>query len=215
MRQYYHGRPIAWGPLVLVAVLMTAVIWLDAAIQPYAAAAIACEAKNYAVQAVEDAVQQEISRKQVDLNQLVTVTRSADGTVQSVSSNELQQSALQADLTRSIQKNLSTHSHASISIPVGTLSGSSLLHGFGPSVPIRITLTNNVQTRLQSLFDSAGINQTRHRLVLHVAVTLYTYLAGKDADQQVSVEVPVAETVIVGTVPGVLLQTAQTSKNNG
>ncbi|HCM23800.1 MAG TPA: hypothetical protein DHW78_05705, partial [Ruminococcaceae bacterium] len=62
--------------------------------------------------------------------------------------------------------------------------------------------------KLQSFFDSAGINQTRHRLILHVTVGLYTYLIGKDANQQITVDVPVAETVIVGPVPSVALQQA-------
>jgi len=205
MRRHYRGRPIAWGPLVLAAALIIGFIGLDTALKPYMYAVAGYEAKNYAVQTVNSAVQSELAAKSVNYDNLVQITRASDGAVQSISSNIEAQNTLQAQLTQTVQKAIQEQSHTTVNIPVGTLTSSSILHGRGPSLPLKITLSGCVQAQLQSNFDSAGINQTRHRLFLHVTVSLYTYMLGKNADQQVTVDVPVAETVIVGEVPSVAL----------
>lgn len=205
MRRRYRGRPIAWGPLVLIAALIFGFLGLDTAIKPYMYTVAAYEAKNYAVQTVNTAVQNEITSKSINYNNLVKITRGSGDTVQSISSNIEAQNALQAQLTQTVQKSISSQSHTTVWIPVGTLTGSSLLHGRGPGLPLKITLSGCILAQLKSTFDSAGINQTRHRLFLHVTISLYTYMMGKDVNQQISVDVPVAETVIVGEVPSIAL----------
>ncbi|MDD3228926.1 MAG: sporulation protein YunB [Oscillospiraceae bacterium] len=208
MRRYYYGKPIAWGPLVLIAALITAVVGIDCAMKPYVSSIVSYEAKNFAVATVDTAVQDELKTKNIDYNDFVTVSRDADGKVQSISSNVEKQNTLQVELTQAVQNVVQKKMCTSVGIPMGTLSGSPILHGRGPCVPLKVTFSGSVQAKLQSFFDSAGINQTRHRLILHVTVGLYTYLIGKDANQQITVDVPVAETVIVGPVPSVALQQA-------
>ncbi|WOC33528.1 MULTISPECIES: sporulation protein YunB [Caproicibacterium] len=213
MRRHYRGRPVAWGPLVLVAALLLGFLGLDISIKPYMNTVAAYEAKNYAVQTVYAAVQNELAAKSVSYEHLVNITRSSDGAVQSISSDVEAQNTLQTQLTQTVQKAIRSQSHTTVWIPAGTLTGSSLLHGRGPGLPLKITLSGAVQTQLKSTFDSAGVNQTRHRLFLQVTVSLYTYMIGKDVSQQVAVEVPVAETVIVGEVPSIALSkyTGQTT----
>ena len=50
-------------------------------------------------------------------------------------------------------------------------------------------------------FSSAGINQTRHRILLDVDVHVSILLPGLTTYTKVSNEISVAETVIVGGVP--------------
>ncbi len=207
-RFHYRGRPFAWGPLVLVAALIAALIGLDIAMRPYVSSVVAYEAKNYAAATICTAVQNELKSGHNSYTDLVKVSRSADGTIQSITSNVEKQNTLQAELTQTIQHIVENQSHTTVKIPIGTLSGSSLLHGRGIGVPLDVTFSGSVQTQLKSSFSSAGINQTCHRLLLHVTVGLYTYMIGKDADQTASMDIPVAETVIVGAVPTVALQQA-------
>lgn len=49
--------------------------------------------------------------------------------------------------------------------------------------------------------SAAGINQTRHQILLHVDVYTGILLPGFTASTKVSNEIAVAETVIVGSVP--------------
>lgn len=209
MRRYRRGkrgRPFAWGPLALVGVLVALFIGIDLHMKPYVASISENAAKAFVVETVNDAVLQELDGEKISFEQMIQVQRAQDGSVQSVSADTEQLNRLQARLVQAVQKAADGQAHTEVSIPIGTLTGSTLLHGRGPGVPLKLTFMNAVEAQLQSSFDSAGINQTRHRLVLHVTASVYTYLPGSSGKQAVSVDVPVAETVIVGDIPSVSLQ---------
>ena len=88
-----------------------------------------------------------------------------------------------------------------VSIPVGNLLGGTLLSGRGPRLKLDILSVTNVVTSFRNDFTSAGINQTRHRIIMDVEVTLEVMLGNERGTDTVNTEVNVAETVIVGAVP--------------
>ena len=55
-------------------------------------------------------------------------------------------------------------------------------------------------------FTAAGVNQTLHRVLLEVSVTVRILLPGRILEASVTSPVCIAETVIVGQVPGTYLQ---------
>ena len=59
----------------------------------------------------------------------------------------------------------------------------------------------NINTSYDSVFESAGINQVRHKIYLDIEVKmrLIVPLASKDID--LTCEIPVSETIIVGKIP--------------
>jgi hypothetical protein len=91
-------------------------------------------------------------------------------------------------------------------IPLGTLLGGDLFYGRGPGVTLKLTLSGNISADLKGSFESAGYNQTRHRMMLDISASVYTFLPGMRATADVKTNVLVAETVIVGTVPAVVAQ---------
>ena len=76
-----------------------------------------------------------------------------------------------------------------------------LLAGRGPRIKVRMESVGSSSARFENEFSSAGINQTNHRIVLHIDVSVAILLPGFTTATQVSNAVTVAETVIVGTVP--------------
>ncbi len=86
-------------------------------------------------------------------------------------------------------------------IPLGNLLGNSFLLGKGPRVPVRITLLTSSRVSFRNVLTEAGINQTRHQLLLVVQVDADVLLPWQIRSAQVVTEVLVSETVIVGRVP--------------
>ena len=84
---------------------------------------------------------------------------------------------------------------------MGTLTGSTLLAGRGPCVRVRMQAVGSTDASLRNAFSAAGINQTRHQILLSVDVYTSILLPGFTASTKVSNEIAVAETVIVGSVP--------------
>ena len=96
---------------------------------------------------------------------------------------------------------LSEVSTTELSIPIGTLTGSSLLAGRGPAIKVKMQSVGSTTASFRNTFGSAGINQTRHQILLDVQVNMSILLPGFRTSTKVNNEISVAETVIVGSVP--------------
>ena len=83
----------------------------------------------------------------------------------------------------------------------GSITGSRYLSGAGPRIEIKILPQGSVTTDFKSEFESAGINQTIHRIYLDVAckVTIVTTYDSIEAD--IVNQVLMTESVIVGEIP--------------
>ena len=99
------------------------------------------------------------------------------------------------------QEKLDALENQSVSVPLGSALGVALLSGMGPDIRVSILPVGAVVTQFSTEFTSAGINQTKHQIVLNIEVYVSILLPGFTADTQVSNAVTVAETIIVGSVP--------------
>ena len=86
-------------------------------------------------------------------------------------------------------------------IPLGNLLGNSFLLGKGPRVPVRVTMLTSSRVYFRNVLSDAGINQTKHQLLLTVQVDADVLLPWDIRSAQIVTEVLIAETVIVGRVP--------------
>jgi len=81
------------------------------------------------------------------------------------------------------------------------LINSDLFSGRGPKIPIKIVPLGTVSTSFSNQFTAAGINQTRHQIMMDIVVDISILLPGYQTGTQVTTQVTIAETVIVGAVP--------------
>ncbi len=136
---------------------------------------------------------------------LVTVERNAAGDIRAITSNSYEINRIARDTAYLSQKKLQSMGEEGVSIPLGAFTGIEALAGFGPSVTIRLIPVAVVTCRFVSDFESAGINQTSHRLVMDITVTLYAAIPGNDATTTLETSFIIAETVLVGKVPDTFL----------
>jgi len=76
-----------------------------------------------------------------------------------------------------------------------------LLAGRGPRIRVRMESIGSSSAEFQNQFETGGINQTRHQIILELNVSVSILLPGFTTTTNVSNAVTVAETVIVGSVP--------------
>ena len=142
-----------------------------------------------------------VNRGQVDYNVLIHLEKDETGRVAALESNMAAFNRLRSQIADEILRRLSEVSTSELSIPVGTLTGSTLLAGRGPCIRVRMQAVGSTDASLRNAFSAAGINQTRHQILLSVDVYTSILLPGFTASTKVSNEIAVAETVIVGSVP--------------
>ena len=88
-----------------------------------------------------------------------------------------------------------------VRIPLGNLLGVSMLLGKGPRIPMKLTMLTSSQVSFQNVLSDAGINQTKHQLLLEVEVNASVLLPWEIRSARVKSEVLVAETIVIGHVP--------------
>lgn len=188
--------------LLLALALLGTLLAADAKLRPAVTAAAGSQANLYATRAIQEAVYREVEQLQPEYGDLVRLTYSDQGTVTSLQTDMLAMSKLQSAVTASVIDSILQFSSQTITLPAGTLTGNPFLSGRGPAVEVRLIPAGFVQTRLKNVFDEAGINQTRHQILLNVRLEIQAVLPGYAIGSQVDTDVCLAETVIVGLVPG-------------
>ena len=64
-----------------------------------------------------------------------------------------------------------------------------------------MTQVGNISSSYESIFESAGINQTRHKIYLNVNMKIKVIVPFKSEEVEVATQIPISETIIVGKTP--------------
>lgn len=193
-------RVLIWLTVIftlLLALTVAVVLHMKPVVVDLAAARTSNAVNRIVVAAVNDAVES----GRIDYAQLVDFDKDAEGHVTALRSNMAAFNRLQASIADDILQRMAEVSSTDLAIPIGTLTGSPLLAGRGPCLRVRMQSVGTATARFDNQFSSAGINQTRHRIILDVDVHVSILLPGLTTYTKVSNEISVAETVIVGGVP--------------
>ena len=156
---------------------------------------------NMVNQVVTEAVSDAVNSGEIRYNDLISLEKNDSGGVAALVSNMAEFNRLQSSITQDILIRLEKMSDIHLDIPAGTLSGSAFLAGRGPALTVRMQSTGSCSARFENEFSQAGINQTTHRILLWVDVSMSILLPGFRTGTDVSNSFSVAETVIVGDVP--------------
>lgn len=162
------------------------------------------QVKAQTTQAVNEAVLSVLQG--VDYADFVTVEKNSQNEVVLITANSNSVNQLARNASIVTQGKINTLFQQAISIPLGTLSGIPLLSQLGPDVNIVIDPVGTVQCSFVSHFETAGINQTLHRIYLNVSSTVDVIIPSSHQVVQIETPILVCETVIVGKVPDTFLQ---------
>ena len=150
---------------------------------------------------VSEAVYEAIESGELQYESLISFEKNNEGGITAVHSNMAAFNHLQAEILSTVLTRLGQVSSRDLSIPIGSLTGSALLAGRGPRITVRMESVGSSEANFHNAFTSAGINQTKHQIILTVDVDVSILLPGFTTATEVSNSFIVAETVIVGAVP--------------
>ena len=189
-----------WLTLTGIA-LLALLILLLAHLRPVLTSMASARVSNSVNRIVAAAVEEAIQRGDINYEAFVTFEKDATGRVTALRSNVAEVNRMQSAISEEILRRLSEVSTSELRIPIGTLTGSALLSGRGPYITVRMQAVGSASAVFRNEFSAAGINQTRHQILLEVDVYMSILLPGIRTSTTVANEITVAETVIVGSVP--------------
>lgn len=204
---FYHRR--RFGRRQMLCVLLSAALALGAAaaivasvrMRPLLAGLATAKVSNTVTRIVSEAVYESIEQGELQYDGLVSFEKDNEGKITAVRSNMAAFNHLQSEILDTVLTRVGQVSARELSIPVGTLTGSALLAGRGPRITVRMETLGSSEANFRNAFTSAGINQTKHQIILSIDVSVSVLLPGFTAATKVSNSFIVAETVIVGSVP--------------
>lgn len=189
----------------LLAVLLIAagiLVLVDMRVRPIIEKTAAYESKVLATRIINDTVYAELEDSELMYDDLVTLTYNSDNSVSSVESNMAAINRIKARITKSVNDQLALLDQHDLSLALGTVSGFASFYNQGPLIPVKVKPEGYVETTLISSFTDAGINQTLHQILVEIDVDIAAVIPGYTASAQVKTQFVIAETVIVGNVPG-------------
>lgn len=150
---------------------------------------------------VNDVVKEKIKNGTLNYGELVTLEKDNNGNITALVTNMANINTLQSEVSNAIVNKFSETDLTDVSIPLGNIIGGTIFSGLGPRIHMKVLSVTNVDTQFRNEFSTAGINQTRHQIMMDIKVDLIVLFAGKRETDSVTVSVNIAETVIIGNVP--------------
>jgi sporulation protein YunB len=177
---------------------------LDAMLRPYASRYAKSRAIDKCVTTVNEAIVDVLTASGYTYDEICYIERTKDGVVTTVRTDVMVVNRIKSLLALEITNRVKSISVDGIKVPLGNIFGLYVLNGRGPDLNVKMSLTGSVEINIESIFDEAGVNQTRHRVMMKIEMTLNVLALGIREPVIFSDEVCIAETIIVGYVPNVV-----------
>lgn len=142
-----------------------------------------------------------IYEENFNYDEIVKIEKDDEGNINIIRSDTIKQNKLTSEVVLACNEKLQNLGDLGTSIPLGYITNNAFFYNMGPKIKVKMQQIGNITTTYDSTFESAGINQVRHKIYLNIDVKMRIVvpLASKDVD--VECQIPVAETIIVGKIP--------------
>ena len=193
--------------LVLFLVLVIAFLMLRSRYRDVIQDLAHTQVKNTTSDQTNDAIAKQIAKGEIQYDRIVYFEKDLNGRITALKTNMSEVNRLKTDILHIINDEILALDASDLGIPLGSLFLPEVFSGKGPTIPVHILSIRNSDATFDSDFSQAGINQTLHKLTMLVNVDVAVLVLGQTSSFTINSEVVVAETVIVGEVPGTFLQT--------
>lgn len=162
-------------------------------------AANVCE--DSAMQEINNLMQEQVFSDPQTYANMVILERDSENHITALRTDVIAIGQIKAQLVNGLFERLEDLEQTTVEVPLGTVFAPNYFTGMGPTVDIGMAGLTQMEAEFVSAFSSAGINQTRHNIIIeiHAGFRILTPLGGED--REIVTSFPVTDTVIVGTVP--------------
>lgn len=194
-------KKIIVAAVISVIVVLLAFLCIEKRVRRYTSEMGTYYCRCQLSEVINSSVQSVLEKTGAEYSDLSTEMYDESGNFVSAGINTKNTNKLQSMIVSEINGNISGLSDSEIEISAGTLSGIVLLNGKGPDIRLRLVPVGSVQAELKSSFESAGINQTCHRISLDITAEIKAVYPAGSETVTVSMNCILAENIIAGEVP--------------
>ncbi len=162
-------------------------------------------AENEVSQIIDDEIKKLMLEEFLSYEKITTITRDSAGRVTSVNANSVLINNFANDLDIAIGDSIDKRDVMENQVYLSSFFGIDILSGMGPKIPVRFQQISVTDADVHHTFEESGINQTLHTIHLSVSVEIEILMPFAYSTIEVSSNMPIAQTLIVGTVPDTYL----------
>lgn len=162
--------------------------------------------RSVSTRIISQSVNDVIITQNITYDGIVNISYSNDNKIELIEVDAIKVNMLVRQITQEVQRHFDGISNEGVDIALGTFSGIPFLYGVGPKISVQLVPVGTINTRFASSFQSAGINQTIHRLYFQISASVGMVLPANTQNFVTEMEVALCESIIVGDIPSVYLQ---------
>lgn len=204
LKKQGFGRRHSVGRRLIAVILIFALgfgfTMVDRQLRPIVERVAAQQVHLAVIRLINDAVYDQLGNG-VAYQQLINVTTDDSGRVTLMQPDTVKITRLVTSIARDLEENLSNLSRSDIKVPLGLLTGSLLLADKGPNLVVALLPIGSVSVNIHDEFTAAGINQTKHTVMLDIVVDMGILLPLQTSFAKITDTLPIVESVIVGPIP--------------
>ncbi len=154
---------------------------------------------------VSNMIDREVKRLMLEeflsYDKITIISRDSSGKVTSISTNSVLINNFANELDIKIGDMIEKNDVLENRVYLSSLIGFDIFAGFGPKVPIRFEPISVTHADIIHTFEETAINQTLHTIFLSISIDIEILLPFAYSNITVESEMPIAQTLIVGSVP--------------
>ncbi len=186
---------------VIFLVIAALLLYLQLVLSPLIVELAKARVDNRASYIINEAIETQMQSDDIDYDNIVFLEKDVNGNITALKTNINEVNRLKTQILSVIDDMLLDLDVNEIGIPLGSLVLPELFSGMGPKLPVKVMSVSASDAEFHNEFSEAGINQTSHRMMMDVNITMTVLTPMGTEGITVSSAVVVAETVIVGMVP--------------
>lgn len=205
MRARKRKETYRWLPFAAVMLVLISSFWaVDRTLRRAVSEKVQYRAEVLAMEMMSESVAEELADGETGTPAVqgpALLGTNGEGRVTAIEIDVRETARIQTGILRRLTAALSQKSRETITVPLGSLMSGEWFSEQGPEIAFTFAPEGAVRARTLSEFTAAGVNQTCHRVVLCLEMTVGAVTSFGSISVTVPGEFILAETVIVGEVP--------------
>lgn len=192
-------RFIVISAVLVILILLTFLI--NRSIKPISFELAKAYASESVLEIINESVRDYFDGEKVEYSDLVRLRFAPSGMVTAIEYDSAAINRVKIGCSERLAERLKKFKTAKIKVPAGSLFGDMSLSGEGPSVTVKVAVKAVPSVELMSSLDGAGVNQSRHEIIMRVTADVSMIIPPRTESYSVIQDFVLAQTVIAGEVP--------------
>lgn len=187
--------------IILILIIFNIVLYIfDKKVFPYVLQKSETMVRAKAVDTISE-VSMNVFTSEFKYDDVIKIDKDPEGNINLIRADTIKLNKLSSEIALQCNDELKKMGDMGVDVPMGWITERSVFYDLGPEINIKIQPIGNINIDYDSKFESAGINQTRHKIYLNVKAVVRIVVPLHSEDIEVDCDIPVAETIVVGKIP--------------